>query len=121
MPAFSVSSCLLFVEDAPSVRRDAFGRDLYLAAGGVVVEFDDGLAFLVRGHVRVPIKGAAEVFHGWHEAVVVHFESRRHVIALEVGAAQSFDVAEEGVVRMDEHRHGHLGVFVFETDELSPS
>ena len=75
MPAFSVSSFLLFVEDAPSVRRDTFGGDLYLAAGGVVVELDDGFPVLVRGHVRIPIQCAAEVLHGWQEAVVVHLES----------------------------------------------
>ena len=75
MPAFSVSSFLLFVEDAPSVRHDTFGGDIDFPARGIVVELNDGFPVLVRGHVRVPIQCAAEILHGWQEAVVVHLES----------------------------------------------
>ena len=65
----------LFVEDASPVRRDTFGGDIDFPARGIVVEFDDGLAFLVCGHVWVPVKGSPEVLHGRDEAVVLHLKS----------------------------------------------
>ena len=84
---------LVLANNKFSVLGYALGRNEHLCAGGVVIEFDSCFAVLVGLHVRVPVEGTAEIFHRRHYAVVLRFERLWHVIPLEVGASQTFDLA----------------------------
>ena len=79
----------LFINQYLSILCHPFCADVHFLTGGIVEEFNLGLAILVCLDVRVPIDGATEVCHRRNHIVVLHLEGRGSVEALEVAFSQS--------------------------------
>ena len=79
-----------FIENAPPVRCDTLSGYPNFTARRIVVKLDNSLAIPVRPHVRVPIQRTAEVLRRGHQGIIRHLERGRHVVTLEVCAANAF-------------------------------